>query len=34
MKKFPEIVKEVDDLKKRKKELLKLRRECIQAVKQ
>ena len=31
MKKFPEIVKEVDDLKKRKKELLKLRRECIQA---
>ena len=32
MKKFPEIVKEVDDLKKRKKELLKLRRECIQAV--
>jgi precorrin-3B C17-methyltransferase len=33
MEKFPEIVKEVDDLKKRKKELLKLRRECIQAVK-
>lgn len=31
MKKFGEIVKEVDDLKKRKKELLKLRRECIQA---
>lgn len=30
MDKFPEIVKEVDDLKKRKKELLKLRRECIQ----
>ena len=30
MKKFPEIVKEVDDLKKRKKDLLKLRRECIQ----
>jgi len=30
LKKFPEIVKEVDDLKKRKKELLKLRRECIQ----
>jgi precorrin-3B C17-methyltransferase len=30
MKKFPEIVEEVDDLKKRKKELLKLRRECIQ----
>ena len=27
--KFPEIVKEVDDLRKRKKELLKLRRECI-----
>lgn len=27
--KFPEIVEEVDDLKKRKKELLKLRRECI-----
>jgi len=32
MEKFPEIVKEVDDLKKRKKELLKLRRECIQKV--
>ena len=31
LKKLPEIVKEVDDLKKRKKELLKLRRECIQA---
>lgn len=31
MKKFGEIVKEVDDLKKRKKELLKLRRKCIQA---
>ena len=31
LKKFPEIVKEVDDLKKRKRELLKLRRECIQA---
>lgn len=30
MKKFPQIVEEVDDLKKRKKELLKLRRECIQ----
>lgn len=30
LKKFPEIVREVDDLKKRKKELLKLRRECIQ----
>ncbi|HML05169.1 MAG TPA: precorrin-3B C(17)-methyltransferase [Methanobacterium sp.] len=30
MKKFPEIVEEVDDLKKRKKDLLKLRRECIQ----
>ncbi|MBI5679378.1 MAG: precorrin-3B C(17)-methyltransferase [Methanobacterium sp.] len=27
---FSKIVKEVDDLKKRKKELLKLRRECIQ----
>ena len=34
MSKFPEIVEEVDDLKKRKKELLKLRRECIQATKQ
>ena len=32
MEKFPEIVKEVDDLKKRKKDLLKLRRECIQRV--
>ncbi len=32
MEKFPEIVKEVDDLKKRKKDLLKLRRECIQKV--
>lgn len=31
MKKFPEIVKEVSDLKKKKRELLKLRRECIQA---
>ena len=30
MEKFPEIVKEVSDLKKRKKDLLKLRRECIQ----
>lgn len=30
LKKFPEIVREVDDLKKRRKELLKLRRECIQ----
>lgn len=30
LKKFPEIVREVDDLKKRKKELLKIRRECIQ----
>ena len=30
LEKFPEIVKEVDDLKKRKKDLLKLRRECIQ----
>lgn len=33
MDKFSEIVKEVDDLKKRKKELLKLRRECIQKTK-
>jgi precorrin-3B C17-methyltransferase len=33
LEKFHEIVKEVDDLKKRKKELLKLRRECIQAAK-
>jgi precorrin-3B C17-methyltransferase len=32
MEKYPEIVKEVDDLKKRKKDLLKLRRECIQKV--
>ena len=32
MEKFPEIVKEIDDLKKRKKDLLKLRRECIQRV--
>ena len=32
LEKFPEIVKEVDDLKKRKKDLLKLRRECIQRV--
>lgn len=31
MEKFPKIVNEVDDLKKRKKELLKLRRECIHA---
>ncbi|HEX3013218.1 MAG TPA: precorrin-3B C(17)-methyltransferase, partial [Methanobacterium sp.] len=30
LEKFPEIVKEVGDLKKRKKDLLKLRRECIQ----
>ena len=30
MEKLPEIVNEVVDLKKRKKELLKLRRECIQ----
>lgn len=32
LEKFSEIVKEVDDLKKRKKDLLKLRRECIQKV--
>ena len=32
MEKLPEIVKEVNDLKKRKKDLLKLRRECIQRV--
>ncbi|WP_424354575.1 precorrin-3B C(17)-methyltransferase [Methanobacterium sp. MBAC-LM] len=32
MEKLPEIVKEVDDLKKRKKDLLKLRRECIQRI--
>ncbi|MEN6292477.1 MAG: cysteine-rich small domain-containing protein, partial [Methanobacterium sp.] len=32
LEKLPEIVKEVSDLKKRKKDLLKLRRECIQRV--
>ncbi len=32
MEKLPEIVNEVDDLKRRKKDLLKLRRECIQRV--
>lgn len=30
MEKLPEIVRDVEDLKKRKKDLLKLRRECIQ----
>ncbi|WP_414469972.1 precorrin-3B C(17)-methyltransferase [Methanobacterium sp. ACI-7] len=33
MSKLPEIIGEVDDLKKRKKALLKLRRECIQSAK-